>query len=126
MVESLIDYASRLQDPDSRCHSGLSLIDFARYHAQREVAAPGKLRNIHEQIAVGEGALTWLVLRGSESSVEYSKDIVPTERLRQWLGEERLPDGWWDPHGVRPSCTIGLWRARHVANLVETLVETNI
>lgn len=124
MVEHLIHYATQASDRSRR--SGLGLVDFARFHAQRERAARAKLFNIHEQVALGEGALTWLVLRGfSESPPAYS-GIVPTERVRQWLGEERLPDGWWDPHGVRPARTIGLWTARHVANLVELLMETGI
>lgn len=129
MVERLIDYASRIKEIDDRRLSGLSLFDFAHYHARRETTTPMKHYNIHEQVALGEGALTWLVLhRSSETPVKrgpYS-GIVPTERVRQWLGEERLPDGWWDYHGVRPSATIGLWRARRVADLIKILMEIGI
>ena len=128
MVESLVEYASRIRDIDDRRLSGLSLFDFAHYHARREMSTPAKRYNIHEQVAMGEGALTWLVLRGSETPFkrEAYSGIVPTERVRQWLGEEKLPDGWWDPHGVRPPATIGLWRARRVADLVKILMEIGI
>jgi len=127
MVERLVDYASKIHHPNGNHHSGLSLVDFGRYHAQREVSAPAKLYSVHEQVALGEGALAWLVLRGSDSPAEHSEAIVPTERIRQWLGEERLPDDWWDSsHGVRPSRTIGLREARRVANLVEKSLATGI
>ncbi|KAF9553675.1 hypothetical protein CPC08DRAFT_822158 [Agrocybe pediades] len=99
---------------------------------------PPSMTSLHLQITQGECSLTWEVLRGHQchdSASDPTHDrarcmlkarldgVIPTERLRQWFGEERLPDGWWDSHGVRPSIRVGLLRARVVANFVGQLAK---
>lgn len=112
---------------------GLGLRALARYHAGRERDAP-PLSRLHAQIAAAECSLVWQVLRSCPSSalgVSNMKGarrapvspgcVVPASRLEQWLGEERLPEGWWEPAGVRPVQTIGIVQTRSLANQIEKL-----
>ncbi|KJA22609.1 hypothetical protein HYPSUDRAFT_642519 [Hypholoma sublateritium FD-334 SS-4] len=106
---------------------GLGLRALARYHARRERDAP-PLSGLHTRIAAAECSLVWQVLRqragstmGSGDTPELARCVVPASRLEQWLGEERLPDGWWEPAGVRPVKTIGILQTRSLANRIEKL-----
>ncbi|KAF9078720.1 hypothetical protein BDP27DRAFT_1310060, partial [Rhodocollybia butyracea] len=76
---------------------GLTLQDLASLRVSREsfLATPSRLSNVHEQVALGECALTWLLF-SKEPSVD-SDSSIPTSYLAQWFGEERLPDGWVRP-----------------------------
>lgn len=85
-----------------------------------------KLDTIHEQIALGESALTWLLFSEenvTETETSSTSDInidrtIPLSFLAQWFGEERIPDGW-----VRPYKTVGLLDARKVADRVRKDME---
>ena len=127
MLKDFVEYASGSKTQDSFGERfGLSFVDIARYHALREKTSKTRLGTIHKQVALGECALTWLVLCGPSSSGNSSGDfegVLPRERLEQWFGEERLPDGWWDARGVRPSQTVGLWKARQTADFIGRLAE---
>ncbi|KAK0462860.1 Chloroperoxidase [Desarmillaria tabescens] len=93
--------------------SGLSIRDFAMVRVKREAALDKPMNWWHEQVALGESGLSWLLFRdGSDGTA-----TVPVERLRQFFGQERLPDGWWEH--VRPQQPIGLLAARRVANEVQ-------
>lgn len=112
---------------------GLSLSDLGRLHAQREASSLHPLNWLHKQVSLGECGLAWSVLRdrsyvpvscGFRSKKGRFQDqmrselqsVIPLSRLRQWFGEERLPDDWWGV--VRPRSEIGLFEARRRAGEV--------
>ena len=107
---------------------GLDIRALARYHARRERDAP-PLSRLHTQIAAAECSLVWQVLHrvpalydgDVKGSPRPTECVVPAARLEQWLGEERLPDGWWDSAGVRPARSIGILHTRVLANQIERL-----
>jgi hypothetical protein len=114
---------------------GLTLDDLGSLHAKREASSAQPLDWLHRQVSLGECGLAWSVLRERPyvlpSGDSYLKNgrsqehthpellsVIPLSRLRQWFGEERLPDHWWN--GVRPVDEIGIfearWRAGEVAS----------
>lgn len=99
---------------------GLTLHDLARLHAKREASSDQPLSSLHEQVALGECGLTWLVMRErTAESMCYACEtecIIPWSRLEQWFGEERLPDDWWEC--VRPKDKVGLRETRRRAKYV--------
>ncbi|KAK0471396.1 Chloroperoxidase, partial [Armillaria novae-zelandiae] len=114
-----VDQPSHHPDPKllesliSAYPSGLSICDIAEVRVKREAALEKPLNWWHEQIALGESALSWLLLRdGSDEQA-----TVPVERMREFFGEERLPEGWWER--VRPQQAVGLLTARRIANEVQ-------
>ncbi len=98
---------------------GLSLRDLAHIRTERLAKLEQPLSGYHEQVALGEAGLLWSVMREGKQERGYD-DVIPVERLRHWLCEERLPDNWWS--SVRPSHTVGLIEARSNANAVHTLM----
>jgi hypothetical protein len=107
----------------------LTLHDLARLHARREASSNRPLSFLHEQVALGESGLTWLVLRehksgfkctnyfhGHQEGTCETEFVIPLSRLEQWFGEERLPDNWWEC--VRPVDKIGLRETRRRAKYV--------
>ncbi|KAF8824333.1 hypothetical protein HHX47_DHR8000487 [Lentinula edodes] len=108
---------------------GLSLEDLARLRVSRERVSESDLESercrldrVHEQVALGESALTWLLFAQKASISESSSSLsssssppsIPLSYFTQWFGEERIPDGW-----IRPANTIGLLDARKVAGVVQ-------
>ncbi|KAJ3851424.1 hypothetical protein EV368DRAFT_43173 [Lentinula lateritia] len=89
--------------------SGLTLSDLAGLRVSRESGLCGmqKLSGVHEQVALGESALTWLIFARKGEG-------IPVKYFKQWFGEERIPDGW-----TRPEKTIGLFDARKAAGVVQ-------
>ncbi|KAF9458578.1 Chloroperoxidase [Collybia nuda] len=85
---------------------GLNLDDFATARVDRESKLALPLDQLHSQIATGESALTWLVMKDQH-------DEVPKEIIKEWYGEERLPHGW-----VPPATAITLLSARGVAKMI--------
>jgi len=69
---------------------GLTLDDFAHARYEREKGLSKPLDPFHAEIGHGEASLTWLLMKNSS-------DVVPVETLRQWYGEERLPDSYVVP-----------------------------
>ncbi|KAH9476776.1 hypothetical protein JR316_0010691 [Psilocybe cubensis] len=139
LLEDLLQYASqRRHESFGDSEGGLSYIDIAKFHARRVKNAPRPLSSIHQQISLGECALTWEALRGYQChsgsdahdrrtySLKGGLDgVIPVSRLRQWFGEERLPDGWWDDEGVRPHAPIGIIEARLLADLMGKIASEN-
>ncbi|KAL0952864.1 hypothetical protein HGRIS_007084 [Hohenbuehelia grisea] len=70
---------------------GMSLHDFARLRRDRELLLPRPLEGWIKSVACSEPVIAWFVMR-DEASGE-----IPIERLKQFFGEERLPDGWARP-----------------------------
>ena len=87
-----------------------------RREDEREEKLGRKLDFLHEQLAFGECGFFYLSMRDPKSGV------IPEERIKQWFGEERLPNGWWE--AVRPSRTVGFIETRKTAYVVEQLVKT--
>jgi len=98
---------------------GLSLRDLANIRTERLAKLEQPLSGYHEQVALGEAGLLWSIMREGKQEKGYD-DVIPVERLRHWLCEERLPDNWWS--SVRPSHAVGLTEARSNANAVHTLM----
>lgn len=96
-----------LQQASSK--NGLSLEDFATARIERERATGGPLDGLHEQIGQGEAALTWARF------ADEGTGRVTTETLRQWMGEERLPDHWLESGN---QATLTLLEARRIAQRV--------
>ncbi|KAF9468361.1 Chloroperoxidase [Collybia nuda] len=113
---------------------GLTLNDLGRLHAKREASTSHPLNWLHQQISLGECGLAWSVLQEQicvpvacdsyslHKQMRFeSLSIIPLSRLRQWFGEERLPDNWWSV--VRPRNHIGLFGARRCAGEVARVSE---
>ncbi|KAJ4476375.1 hypothetical protein C8J55DRAFT_550191 [Lentinula edodes] len=112
---------------------GLSLEDLARLRVSRERVSESDLESercrldrVHEQVALGESALTWLLFAQKASILESSSSLssssspssIPLSYFTQWFGEERIPDGW-----TRPANTIGLLDARKIAGVVQQEID---
>ncbi|KAK7032436.1 hypothetical protein VNI00_012994 [Paramarasmius palmivorus] len=110
LVEELLDRAR------TNPSGGLDLRDLAAVRFEREEKLGRKLDFLHEQLAFGECGFFYLSMRDPKSGV------IPEERIKQWFGEERLPNGWWE--AVRPSRTVGFFETRKTAYVVEQLVKT--
>lgn len=98
LVEELINDANA--DPGTTKAEGpepqLSLMnsfDVARSRIRREKSSK-PLDPVHAEIARGEMAI---ILGVWEQQSKY-KVGVPTDWMRLWIGQERLPDGWKPDH----------------------------
>ncbi|KAF7345008.1 hypothetical protein MVEN_01663600 [Mycena venus] len=105
LVSSLLGAASHEE-------AGITLDGLAAVHVSRERSLPRRLSGFHEQVALGECALGWLVMRNPRTGV------IELDILEQWFGGERLPEGWWD--SKRPVKPVGLFEARQTAGKVKT------
>ncbi|KAI0053624.1 Cloroperoxidase [Auriscalpium vulgare] len=74
----------------------LTFDDLVKTRVQRDQTLVEPLNNTHTTISRGEVVLTVEALGDEEGR-------VPKDYIRQWFGEERLPEGW-----QRPKKTIGL------------------
>ena len=116
LVENLLQKASTARNSNGDLKGGLDLPDIVRIRTERVLStAHPPLNEYHNQISLGECSLIWEILRDRTGTLE---GIVPTFKLQQWLGEERLPDGWWES---RPKETVGLLRVRKTANEIAKL-----
>lgn len=121
LVQNLLEYADKTG-------GGFSLHDVVKFHLTRVNSTTQSLDNLHSQIAIGECALTWIMLRAPGSGPAISGGgFIPVSRLGQWFGEERLPDNWWneDEHGVRPKTIVGLVGTRRLAGYMSHLAQLN-
>ncbi|KAJ6476386.1 hypothetical protein C8R45DRAFT_1077286 [Mycena sanguinolenta] len=97
---------------------GLALNGLAAVHAHRERTLPHRLSSLHEQVALGECALGWLVMHNPATGV------IDLDTLEKWFGEERLPDGWWDLK--RPTEAVGLIQTRKTAGKVQQMAKQQV
>ncbi|KAJ3859821.1 hypothetical protein EV359DRAFT_67841 [Lentinula novae-zelandiae] len=127
MVEEVLELKSKTETESGRVGGELSLEDLARLRVSREresdlESKKCRLDKVHEQVALGESALTWLLFAQKASISELSSSLsssssppsIPLSYFTQWFGEERIPDGW-----TRPANTIGLLDARKMAGVVQ-------
>ncbi|KAF8186589.1 hypothetical protein K438DRAFT_1907621 [Mycena galopus ATCC 62051] len=117
LVTSLLSVASAYPagPREDECARRITLRDLAAVHASRERDLRHPLSSMHEQVALGECALGWLVLRNPATG------LINVRTLERWYGEERLPDGWWECR--RPLKPIGLLLARKMAGEVQRLAK---
>ena len=115
-IENLLQQASTARNSKGDLKGGLDFFDIVRIHTEHVLStAHPTLSKYHEQVSQGECSLLWEILR---DRADTSDEVISTYKLRQWLGEERLPDEWWYS---RPTETVGLLRARKTANEVAKL-----
>jgi len=100
-----------LQAEDGRV---LTAEDIARARVQRESQCP-VLNGLHSEIARGEMAIALDIFGQGKADHQG----VPLGMLREWLAEERLPEGW------KPTHTQGLLQtirtAREIRNQMVAL-----
>ncbi|KAH8996693.1 Cloroperoxidase [Lactarius akahatsu] len=92
----------------------LTAEDVARARVERESQCP-VLNSLHAEVARGEMAIA-LGLFGQENADH--QEGVPLDMLRQWLAEERLPEGW------KPTHTQGLLQTIRTAREIRSLMAT--
>lgn len=117
LVQNLLEYAHKTD-------GGFSLHDVVEFHVTRVNSTTQPLDKLHSQIAMGECALAWTMLRAPGSGPPIlGGGFIPASRLGQWFGEEQLPDNWWneDEHGVRPKTVVGLIATRKLAGYMSRL-----
>jgi hypothetical protein len=123
LVQNMLEYADKTETG-----GGFGLHDVVEFHVTRVNSTTQPLDNLHSQIAMGECALAWIMLRAPGSGPAISGGgFIPVSRLGQWYGEERLPDNWWkeDEHGVRPKMVTGLIGTRKLAGYMSRLAQPN-
>ncbi|KAF5353425.1 hypothetical protein D9756_007906 [Leucocoprinus leucothites] len=126
LLTKLLSFASSCNHGPNKC--GLSLVDMAHYHKERERELSSPLNKFQQQVALGECGLAWAVMRrraksmdrkgSSDSSLSERDDIITVDTIQRWFGCERLPDDWWVDGGSRPIESVGLFEARRRANHV--------
>jgi hypothetical protein len=115
-LENLLQQASTARNSKGDLKGGLDFFDIVRIRTDHVLStAHPMLSEYHDQISLGECSLLWELLRDRAGTLD---GVIPTFKLQQWLGEERLPDGWWYS---RPKETVGLLRARKTANKIAKL-----
>jgi Peroxidase, family 2 len=115
-VKNLLQQASTARNSKGNLKGGLDFFDIVRIHTEHVLSTGHPISGYHEQVSLGECGLLWEVFRDRVGTLN---GVIPTSKLQQWLGEEQLPDEWWD--SARPKETIGLFRARKTANEVAKL-----
>ncbi|KAK7039276.1 hypothetical protein VNI00_010181 [Paramarasmius palmivorus] len=105
LVQDLLARAAR--NPSG----GLDLRDLAATRVAREAVSP-RVDDLHEEIARGESALLYLMLKEDA--------VIPPQRIKQWMGEERLPDNW---EKIRPKQPVGLADAKRIGNTVGEMMD---
>jgi len=114
LVGNLLQQASTAHNSEGDLKGGLDFFDIVRIRTEHVLStAHPMLSKYHNQISLGECSLLWEVLRDRTGTLN---EVIPTYKLQQWLGEERLPDGY-----DRPKEVIGLLQARKTANEVAKL-----
>lgn len=86
-------------------NNGLFIEDMVKARVDYEQQSR-PLDNLHSQIAQGEVALAWFTMKDASGKISM-------QTLRQWWGEERLPDGY-----KRPEQVVGLLEVRSKAEAV--------
>ncbi|TFK69190.1 Cloroperoxidase [Pluteus cervinus] len=100
---------ARLVSPTTT-HGGFSLRDLAKARMDREVSLHADLDAVHRVVAAGEASMTWLLMKDSHG-------LVPSKVIKQWYGEERLPDEYHPP-----ASPIGLKKTHANANRVTSWI----
>ncbi|KZS87528.1 Cloroperoxidase [Sistotremastrum niveocremeum HHB9708] len=95
---------------------GMSDIKRARQRRDKAISPPStKLDFVHEAFAWGESAKIMCVLGvgNFDEDNEGSGRVVSAERIKAWLGEERLPDDWTRPE------PFGILKTNNVKGLIQ-------
>jgi hypothetical protein len=92
-------------------HKAMTVEDVTRARVWRESQCPG-LDKLHSEIARGEIAIAL----GLFSSPGSAKQAILVDLLRDWLSNERLPDGWKPTHTqglletMRTARQLSIWK----------------
>jgi Peroxidase, family 2 len=89
----------------------LTLDDLVKVRAARDATLDQPLSLLHGIISRGEVALTAKLFANP-------KGQIPKQFIREWFGEQRLPEGWY-----RPKAVIGFISTSRLVNLVGELVK---
>ena len=103
LLENLLDV--------SKNRDFITFEDLVRVRAARDQTLLTPLSTLHGAISRGEVALTVQTIGDSEGRI--SKQFI-----REWFGEDRLPEGW-----LKPVTTTGLLSTTRIANRVADLVK---
>ena len=115
-IKNLLQQASSVRNSKGDLKGGLDFFDIVRIRTEHVLSTSHPmLSEYHEQVSLGECSLLWEMLRDRAGTLD---EVIPTSKLQQWLGEERLPDGWWHS---KPRETVGLLQARNTANEIAKL-----
>ncbi|KIK61200.1 hypothetical protein GYMLUDRAFT_199983 [Collybiopsis luxurians FD-317 M1] len=95
---------------------GLGITHLAEARVKRELMLGDERRPqldfVHGEIAHGEAAMTWLLMKDA-------KDVVRTETIRHWFGRETFPDSY-----VIPDEEVTLWKARGISTKIgDTMIK---
>jgi len=91
--DSLLESLCSDARPSAEGGARMNAEDIARARIRRENESPA-LDAVHAEIARGEMAIVLGVFGGKNGS----NDGVPVEWLREWIKDERLPQGWKYTH----------------------------
>ena len=94
LTTSCLRHFVRMQRRRARRVLRLSAVDTARARVRRERESPRKLSAVQAEVARGEMAIALGVFGGKNGS----KDGIPVEWLKEWIRDERLPQGWKYTH----------------------------
>ncbi|KAH9958675.1 Cloroperoxidase [Lactifluus volemus] len=89
----------------------LTLDDLVKVRAARDATLDQPLSLLHDAISRGEIALTAKLFTNPEGQ-------IPKQFIREWFGEQRLPEGWY-----RPKFMIGLISTIKLVRLVGQLLK---
>lgn len=92
----------------------LTVEDVAKARVERESQCP-VLNSLHAEIARGEMAIALGLF--SQENADHQEGM-PLDMLREWLAEERLPEGW------KPTHTQGLLQTIRTAREIRSLMVT--
>jgi len=93
-------------------NQAFSLRDLAKARMERERDVHAQLNAIHTQVAAGEASMTWQVMHDEHG-------LVAADKLRQWYGEDRLPDNF-----TRPVVQVGLKSTHDNSDRVKEWMKT--
>lgn len=95
LLASLVDAGS--VNAGGKGPVALTFFDLARVRFLRNSTLARPLDAFHAFVARGETALVLLAMGVPGSNAGAEGAVVPRERLVQWFGQERLPEGWHTP-----------------------------
>ena len=108
-IEDMLQQASAARNPEGDLKGGLDFFDIVRIRTEHVLStAHPTLNEYHIHVSLGECSLLWEVF--GAGTVD---GVIATFKLQQWLGEERLPDGF-----SRPKEPVGFLRIKKTANEV--------
>ena len=88
--------------------------DFVAVRAARDATLSMPLSKMHNTISRGEIAMTVQLFGNQDKN-------VPKQYIREWFGDQRLPDGW-----SKPATAVGFWSTTRIVQWVGREVEKRL